>query len=484
MEDSYIALSKYFKKPDFTLGDFSACLGVFIIILLVAKFIQVKNGNKSYYRKYFMPGLMLKMLGGLAYALVYTYYYTYGGDTSGYWKYGSLVANIIFEYPQYWWDVFTANFDSSEPFVIGFLKSFRWSRSTEEFTVIQITSLVAPFGFMNFYASTILLAAICYTGVWQLFLLFRSKFPSAEKLLAIVVLFFPSIVFWGSGIMKDTIVFSCLGLLVYNLNKLFENGFFQFNRIAILILAVVLIFSTKPYVLFSLAPGIVVWRTFKYRDRIKSKFIRATVVPIFIIIAFIGSLYLLDYIGRYNPLYKLENFIGAAQSMQNWHYQEGHNTSEQFGRGSSYSLGDYEPTPLGVAKVFPAAVNVTLFRPYVWEADTFMQLIAALESFAVLLYSFYVIIWLKPSRFFRILNSDSFLLLMLSFSLIFAFAVGFSAYNFGALARYKIPCIPFYLGLLVVIHQRIRQEKREKFMAAILRRRKQRNKMVVPGFTG
>jgi hypothetical protein len=38
------------------------------------------------------------------------------------------------------------------------------------------------------------------------------------------------------------------------------------------------------------------------------------------------------------------------------------------------------------------------------------------------------------------------------FSLIFAFAVGISSYNFGALSRYKIPCLPFYAIALILIY--------------------------------
>jgi hypothetical protein len=39
----------------------------------------------------------------------------------------------------------------------------------------------------------------------------------------------------------------------------------------------------------------------------------------------------------------------------------------------------------------------------------------------------------------------------LIFSLIFAFAVGASSGNFGALSRYKIPCLPFYGAVLAIL---------------------------------
>ena len=40
----------------------------------------------------------------------------------------------------------------------------------------------------------------------------------------------------------------------------------------------------------------------------------------------------------------------------------------------------------------------------------------------------------------------------LVFTLIFAFAVGISSYNFGTLTRYKIPCMPFYGAALILIY--------------------------------
>jgi hypothetical protein len=46
-------------------------------------------------------------------------------------------------------------------------------------------------------------------------------------------------------------------------------------------------------------------------------------------------------------------------------------------------------------------------------------------------------------------------LFFLVVSLIFAFAVGISSYNFGALSRYKIPCLPFYAAfVLVILHHK------------------------------
>jgi hypothetical protein len=40
----------------------------------------------------------------------------------------------------------------------------------------------------------------------------------------------------------------------------------------------------------------------------------------------------------------------------------------------------------------------------------------------------------------------------LVFSIVFAFAIGISTFNFGSLVRYKIPIYPFFLSMLFVLN--------------------------------
>jgi hypothetical protein len=52
-------------------------------------------------------------------------------------------------------------------------------------------------------------------------------------------------------------------------------------------------------------------------------------------------------------------------------------------------------------------------------------------------------------------SKDPNLSFSLAFSIIFAFAVGISSYNFGALSRYKIPCLPFYAASLIILYYNV-----------------------------
>jgi hypothetical protein len=106
-------------------------------------------------------------------------------------------------------------------------------------------------------------------------------------------------------------------------------------------------------------------------------------------------------------------------------------------------LGELDGTVGSVLRLAPAAVIVSLFRPFLWEVNNPLMLFSSLESLLNLLLTIYLIIKLRL-KFFRYLQIPE-VFFCLTFALIFAFGVGVSSYNFGTLARYKIPLYPFYL---------------------------------------
>ena len=102
-------------------------------------------------------------------------------------------------------------------------------------------------------------------------------------------------------------------------------------------------------------------------------------------------------------------------------------------------------------KKAPEAINVALFRPYIWEARKIIVIPSALEAVFTLLFTLYVFFTVGLFRTLRELFSDPTVLFCLIFAIVFAFAVGFTSMNFGALARYKIPALPFYFSALVIL---------------------------------
>src|SRR5690606_9434853 len=125
--------------------------------------------------------------------------------------------------------------------------------------------------------------------------------------------------------------------------------------------------------------------------------------------------------------------------------------------GSRYILGELDGTLEGMLRLAPQAINVSLYRPYLWEVNNPLMLLAALESFALLMVTLYVLARSRLRTFRYLGHPDA--LFCLAFALIFAFAVGVSTYNFGTLSRYKIPLMPYFLVGIGLIYYYSNKER-------------------------
>ena len=127
---------------------------------------------------------------------------------------------------------------------------------------------------------------------------------------------------------------------------------------------------------------------------------------------------------------------------------------QDYYEGSSFDIGDFEPTVAGMATKVPAAMAVGLFRPYIWEARKLVIFISGLENLTYLLTVVFLLfrIFGNVKRFFRILNDHPILSFLLCYTLFFSIMVGLSTSNFGALVRFKIPFMSCYISLLLILH--------------------------------
>jgi hypothetical protein len=441
------------------LSDLILMIFYLILAYAVAYVVYSLKKNDSRYQNYFLKGLTAKMIGGIGFALVYTYYYTYGGDTMAYYGDAARITNYIFNSPldgiRFLFDPESVSTAESKDVI----QKLRLQYNGSEFPVVRTAAILNILGMNSYFSTTIIFAFLSYLGIWHFFLVFAKRYPKIEKQLAYAIFFVPSVFFWGSGIMKDSLVIGYLGMMLYAIDKFQEKGTSKLLWLLLLLYFGYVIFSTKAYVIMALAPAIIVWVVLNFKDRIANPVLRAIVVPFLLTISVIGVAGAVQVLGQYQSKYSLDNFLSTAHGMQTWHYLESGNLGGGYGRGSSYTLGEYDPTLLGTLKVFPAAVNVTMFRPYFWEANSVAMLAGAIESFVILMISIFIFIGLGFFRVIKLLMKDPFLLMAITFALFFAFAVGFTSYNFGALVRYKIPCIPFYLCGMLILNHKVKEIK-------------------------
>ena len=430
------------------------CMADFILVPLFIYFIQrfFKNYLKNkpgHYKEYFMKAWYARLAGCILTALMYDYYYN-GGDTTTYYHYAlgvnkllfidpAMIPNILFN-PE---GFYSLRFLQDTPLFIE--KGLYFFDGTTSI-IIWITSVCLLLLFRSYMLASITLTLFAFYGCWKVFTMFYDMYPHLKKQMAFACLFIPSVFFWGTGVMKEPVCIGGLGLLTYNVYELF---FKKGNKIKNLILAFVggfIVFAIKVYIILAFLPALAVWVFSRYRYTIKSPFIKAISTPIFIALGAVSSVFILQLMAEYAERYAFEEIMRTAKDTQNW---LAYSSKEQ--QGSFYTLGDIEYTPVGLLKVFPKAINVALFRPYIWEIKKPILLAAALEGILTLYLTITLLFKSGFIRFVRLIAENPEVQFCLVFSIIFGFAVGFTSFNFGALARYKIPFMPFYYIALFIL---------------------------------
>lgn len=401
--------------------------------------------------KYFLPALTLRIFGALALGLLYQFYYQ-GGDTYNFHTFGSrIIWEAFLKSPA---DGFKLLFSSGEhiPGTYQYAIKIPFYTDPSSFFVIRVATFFDLITFSSYSATAVLFACFSFSGMWLLYLTFYRKMPYAHAWLAGAILFVPSVIFWGSGILKDTLTLGALGMLTYAADGLLINRQASLKKILLFLFSVWIIFSVKKYILLCFLPALLLWMYAERIARIKSVILKILVVPVIGSMLVLSGYFAVTLVGSDDPRYSLDKLAVTAQITA---YDIGFYTGKD--AGSTYSLGQLDGTFTNLISKFPQAVNVALFRPYLWEVKNPLMLLSALESVALLSITIWMII---RCRLFllRALGNPA-VLFCLAFSITFAFAVGVSTFNFGTLARYKIPLLPFYLLALIYINNYTNRER-------------------------
>ncbi len=431
-----------------TLTDF-LLLPLYLFIVFIA---AASLRNKLYpaghpLRKYFMWAFSLKITGAVMLGLIYQFYYK-GGDTLNYWHQTEVINSSLGDSFGTWLRMIVASADYFDVDINPYANQLYWyGHSSPEYLLSVIGAIIGLFTMTTYLPTVVIFAAIFFIGIWKMFIVFTKLYPRLTKQMAFAILFIPSVVFWGSGFMKDTITLSCIGWVTHFFYTIFyENKKIILNSLLALFFLYI-IFIIKSYIVMAFLPAVMLWGVGLLSYKIKDTRL-IMVARYFLYIASIVGLLLVgsrlqtQLFGEYN----VESIGYKSFMTRDYLYRI---SLEQ--DGSAYTLGDMDPTVFGMIEKAPAGINVTLFRPYPWEAKKPIVMLSAMEALFFLGFTIAVIFRNNPLRVVRRILADETLQFCIIFTFVFAFAVGISTSNFGSLVRYKIPCMPFYLAFLFIL---------------------------------
>lgn len=417
---------------------------IFLLLIVVLAYFMRPVFTDRFTRKYFMPALALKLLGAIFLGIIYQFYYG-GGDTFNYWTNGSQWIYKAFQ------DDFTVGlkllFEEGGKRELG--EAYQYSSriwyygDARSYLIVRIVAFFDLLTLGTYSASALFFAIYSFSGLWALFSVVQRLYPNERKKVAIALLFIPSVIFWGSGILKDTITLGSLGWLTWSLIRMIELRKVGILGIIIGLFSFLLIYKIKTYILLCFFPMVAVWLFVKNIQRFRNIVVRVLFIPVLFSVFAIAGVLSLNQISKGDTKYELDSIAERARiTAYDIRYGWGARTEGDGG----YDIGMPDGTWQSMLRLMPAAINVSLFRPFLWEVKNPLMLLAAIESMIIFILTIRLVIKKK----FLSIFSDPFLVFCLGFSIFFAFAVGVSTFNFGTLMRYKIPFIPFYLLVLLV----------------------------------
>ncbi len=389
---------------------------------------------------------LLKILAGTALWAIYNWVYTDRAyaDIFKYFDDSAVMFSALADRPMDFFRMLFSISNDSPYFDERYYKVMNhWYREYESnmhndaHTIIRFNAAVRLLSFGEFHVHTVFAAFLSLTGTVALYRAFVDFLPGRERLLAIAVFLIPSVLFWGSGVIKESLLFFGLGILIWQWFKLLSN---EMTSVGVILIAgaSVLLFHLKFYVIASLVPGLAMLFLERFARRVP--FALRTALVLF------GTIWLALNLHHFLPGFnvleilalKQRDFIGLAQATN---------------AGSFIMPERLTPTIGSFIVQAPNALFMTMLGPLFHPSSGAFGLVAIVENSVILLAVVLMLFYRLPAR-----SVDHILLTaLLSYMVALALVIGWTTPVMGALVRYRVPLLPFVLiaAALVLDHRKL-----------------------------
>ncbi|TAE04608.1 MAG: hypothetical protein EAZ97_00120, partial [Bacteroidetes bacterium] len=420
-----------------------------IFIYLIAFFFRRKFSNVIT-RNYYFTALHFKVIGAIFVGIIYKIVYKGEGDTYLYYQLGGFLARSFYEQGIVTaYRVLTttiADVNLNDWGIVNYARfvEFFYMKDEPSYLIVRLAGIGHIFSFGTYSVIALFFACYSFIGSWAMFMAFYDLYPKMVGKMAISVFFLPSVFFWGSGLLKDSLTFGGVGMALCGFYFGIIKGRNRLANLSLMAIGVYTIFFIKLYILYCLIPSFAMWLYLHFGSRIKARFIRILLTPFLIILVSVGGYFLVIRLTEKSD-YSVDKIANKAQVTSNY-------LRRISNEGGSYYLGEFDGTITGLLKYFPQAVAVSLFRPFIWEAGfNPVRQLAAFEASFFIYITFFLFRNVSLKKIAQTIYKEPLVLVGLAFAITFSFAVGVTTANFGSLVRYKIVMMPFYISSIFII---------------------------------
>lgn len=428
----------------------------FLFLLLILR-SRANRYTDKVIRSVYYKGFYFKMICVLLFTLITEFYFG-GGDTNLYYQgVKDLRSAISDDANLLSWVLKSSTLEESNPLSPYFLYdnyaydfTYNYMKSSGNFFMPKLALAPSFLFFNNYLCISMCFAFFALGGALRLFKLFYHYYPKASRELTIAIVLLPSVGFWSAGLLKDTICFGALGFSFYALFNIFIRKAKFWPSLIWLIVCSYLLFSIKTYIFLVLVLAVVVWMFAETNQLVRDISLRRGFAFITFTVGIVIAFFLVRYFTSQETMrqYQFENIASSAEFQRsNYAVLE---SQTQGSQGSYFQINNSNPFLL-VAN----SIVVTFFRPFIWEVKSAAAILSAVEAIIFLLLTANLFARKGLRKPFQAILADPRMLMCLVFALVFAIGVGASTANFGALSRYKIPCLPFYLAMICLTYRKL-----------------------------
>ena len=380
-------------------------LFIFYLILFIYIIKKLRFFRETLTFPFLVFILFLKIIGGAIVAYIYTHYYE-NGDTFAYMHDSKVIYNSLPSSP-YFEKLITYDRNPYNKLLI------------DTFITLRINAFLCLFSFGYYYVQMLFMCFISLVGTMALYKTVI-KVSSCNKLLLITSCFLiPSVVIWGSSVLKEPLMLFFLGLMILSFHKFVLKSrlihFMKFFFFALLLAAI------KPYIMFAMLPGLTAWWIHS---------IRRKSLPLIFLSCYTVAYLFLVFISKTNNPYNLFQFMNDQQiiAYKNAIYCRSHSILE---------LIPFAPNPFSIIKHIPDGIILSLTRPYYNENHSILWQLCAIENIGLLFFILLLIIHLDMQK----INQQPLALLFIVAGLVILTTVAFTNPVLGTLVRLKMPGI-------------------------------------------
>lgn len=400
--------------------------GIFIFLIRKLPFFRLNGISSTQLNLIFG----VKIIAGSALLALYTYYYQdrKNSDIYKYYHDAQILYNLIGRNPKlalsFIFGVETAELKPYLEHSWHYFREYNFGLFNDNRTMIRFNFISLYFSDGFILIHTLFINFLSFIGLVALYKTIQTELKLKVFPTAIAVFLIPSVLFWGSGILKEGFLIFAMGIFIYQLFRLYHH--FNLNNTLKTAVALLLLSIIKPYVLISILPALsclLLIKLFKFK-----------VISTFISVHLLGFLTMIVL-----RMTKVFDIFDLMQQKQTAFY----NVAKMSNASSVYSLPTIE-SPLNAILSIPIVLFNVFFRPSVLDIDSILYILPALENSLLLIVIILVIIYYKRPHS----NQYHFIAFAISFCFILALIVGWTTPVFGSLIRYKIPILPFLLAIL------------------------------------